>query len=128
MIRFVKFIKGLRKQAEELKERFDSVREQIVDRMLKEDGRASLRWTLPSQLDEYDLWPEADDDDDDEVARYEDVMKRVHEEERARYERFMRRANEEDSDSELENQHDEDEDENEGEGEDEDEGSDNVSS
>ena len=98
--------------------------------MRTEDGRASLRWTLRSQLDEYNMGPEADGDG--EVARYEDVMKRGHEEERARYEIFMRRANEGDSDSELENQHDEDEDqnenENEGEGEDEDEGSDNVSS
>ena len=80
MIRFVNFLKGLRKHAEELKARFDSVREQLVDRMLTEDGRASLRWTLRSQLDEDDLWPEADDGDD-EVARYEDVMKRGHEEE-----------------------------------------------
>ena len=88
MIRFVHFLKGLGKHAEELKARFDSVREQLVERICTEHGRASLRWTLRSQLDEYDLWPEADDDDD-EVARYEDVMKRAHEEERARYERFM---------------------------------------
>ena len=37
----------------------------------------SLRWTLRSQLDEYQLWPEADDGNEDEVARYEEVMRRV---------------------------------------------------
>ena len=60
MIRFVNFLKGLHKHAAELKARFDSVREQLVERMRAEDERASLRWTLRSQLDEYDLWPEAD--------------------------------------------------------------------
>ena len=72
MIRFVNFLNGLRQHAEELKERFDSVREQLVDRMRTEDGRASLRWTLRSQLDEYALWPEADDGEQ-EKARYEEV-------------------------------------------------------
>ena len=60
--------------------RLDSVSEQLVDRMRTENGRASLRWTMRSQLDEYDLWPEADDDEEDEVARCEEVMRRVDEE------------------------------------------------
>ena len=76
----VNVLDGLRKHAEELKARFDSVREQLVERMLTEDGRASLRWTLRSQLDEYDLWPEANDGHEYEVARYEDDMRRVDEE------------------------------------------------
>ena len=74
------FLNGLCQHAEELKARFDSVREQLVERMRTEDGRASLRWTLRSQLDEYDLWPEANDGHEYEVARYEDDMRRVDEE------------------------------------------------
>ena len=65
---------------------FDSVREQLVDRMRTETGRASLPWTLRSQLDEYDLWSEADDHDEDDVARCEDVMRRVDEEASETYE------------------------------------------
>ena len=60
MIRFVNFLKDLGKHAGELKARFDSVHEQLVERMRTADGRASLRWTLRSQLDEYDWWPEPD--------------------------------------------------------------------
>ena len=60
MIRFVDFLDGICKPAEQLQARFDGVREQLVERMRTEDRRAPLRWTLRSQLDEYDLWPEAD--------------------------------------------------------------------
>ena len=56
-MRFVDFLWGLRQHAEELKARFNGIREQLVERMRTEDGRASLRWTLRSQLDEYNMWP-----------------------------------------------------------------------
>ncbi|KAI0695690.1 hypothetical protein C8T65DRAFT_814840 [Cerioporus squamosus] len=46
MVRFVHFLWGLRQHAEELKARFDSIREELVERMCTEEGRASLRWTL----------------------------------------------------------------------------------
>ena len=68
------FLNGLCQHAEELKARFDSVREQLVERMRTEDERASLRWTLRSPLDEYDLWPEADDGDNDEMCAVEPVL------------------------------------------------------
>ncbi|TFK94547.1 hypothetical protein K466DRAFT_535899 [Polyporus arcularius HHB13444] len=61
MVRFVGFLTGLRQHAEELKARFDSVREELVERMRTEAGRASLRWTLRCQLEEPDLWPLAED-------------------------------------------------------------------
>ena len=74
MVRFVDFLDGIRKPAEQLKARFDGVREQLVKRMHTEDGRAPLRWTLRCPLDEYDLWPEADDGDNDEMCAVEPVL------------------------------------------------------
>ncbi len=61
MVRFVGFLTGLRQHADKLKARFDSVREELVERLRTEAGRASLRWTLRCQLDEPDLWPRAED-------------------------------------------------------------------
>ncbi len=60
MVRFVGFLTGLRQHAEELKARFDSVREELVERMRTEAGRVSLRRTLRCQLEEPDLWPDAE--------------------------------------------------------------------
>ena len=40
---------------------------------------------MRSQLDEYDLWLEDDDGNEDEVARYEEVMRRVDGEESETY-------------------------------------------
>ncbi len=61
MVRFVNFLWGLRQHAEELKVRFDSVRGELLERMRTEAGRASLRWTLSSQLEEPGLWPDTED-------------------------------------------------------------------
>ncbi len=61
MVRFVDFLWGLPRHAEELKARFDNVRGELLERMRTEAGRASLRWTLRCQLEEPDLWPLAED-------------------------------------------------------------------
>ncbi|RDX40632.1 hypothetical protein OH76DRAFT_1490120 [Lentinus brumalis] len=61
MVRFVDFLWGLRQHAEKLKARFDSVREELVERMRTEAGRTTLRWTLRCQLEEPDLWSDTED-------------------------------------------------------------------
>ena len=55
VIRFVGFLAGLQKHASELKARFESVRGELLARVTTEEGRATLRWTLRSQIDEYNL-------------------------------------------------------------------------
>ena len=62
-IRFIGFLSGLQRHASELKARFESVRDELLTRMRTEDGRAALRWTLRSQIDEYNLWPTDSDPD-----------------------------------------------------------------
>ena len=76
MVRFVDFLWGLRQHAKELKARFDDIREQLVERMRTEDGRASLRWTLRSQLDEYNMWPGTGIDDEEVQCGNERKRKR----------------------------------------------------
>ena len=76
MARFVDFLWGLRQHAEELKARFNGIREQLIERMRTEDGRASLRWTLRSQLDEYNMWLGTGVDDEEVQCDKERKRKR----------------------------------------------------
>lgn len=55
VIRFVGFLYGVQKLASDLKARFDSVREGLLMRMRTVEGRAALRWSLHSQIKEYNL-------------------------------------------------------------------------
>ncbi|TFK86009.1 hypothetical protein K466DRAFT_168040 [Polyporus arcularius HHB13444] len=54
-MRFIGFLHRLRGHAAELKTRFASVRGQLLTRLNTAEGRAALRWTLESQIGEYDL-------------------------------------------------------------------------
>ena len=62
VIRFIGFLAGLQRHASELKARFESVRDDLLTRMRTEEGRAALRWTLRSQIEDYNLWPTAEPD------------------------------------------------------------------
>ncbi len=54
-MRFIAFLNGLQQHAAEMKARFASLRGELLMRMSTAEGRAALRWTLRSQIEEYDL-------------------------------------------------------------------------
>ena len=55
VVRYVRFLAKIQEHAQELRRRFEDIRPTLLQRMRTPEGRVSLRWTMESQLMEYDL-------------------------------------------------------------------------
>ncbi|RDX44670.1 hypothetical protein OH76DRAFT_1408908 [Lentinus brumalis] len=76
VIRYVGFLSKIEAHAQELVRRFDDIRPTLMQRICTPEGRASLQWSMDSQLMEYDIQKEsppaprisggAEDEDEDE--------------------------------------------------------------
>lgn len=55
IVRYAAFLGAMKGHAEELRSRFESVRESIVERLSTDKGRESLRWTFHAQIMQYPL-------------------------------------------------------------------------
>ena len=56
--RYIAFLSKIEEHGRELRERFEAVKPALLERMKTEKGRASLRWTAQSQLEDHGLEPE----------------------------------------------------------------------
>ncbi|KAH9895809.1 hypothetical protein C8Q73DRAFT_452676 [Cubamyces lactineus] len=56
--RYIAFLSKIEELGRELLERFEAARPALLERMKTEKGRASLRWTAQSQLEDHGLEPE----------------------------------------------------------------------
>nr|VWO98531.1 14-alpha sterol demethylase Cyp51A (EC [Ganoderma boninense] len=55
IIRYIAFLVQMKDHAEELRLRFESVRESIVTKLSTSEGQESLRWTLDAQVKTYSV-------------------------------------------------------------------------
>ncbi|KAI0349503.1 hypothetical protein OH77DRAFT_1594191 [Trametes cingulata] len=58
VLRYVAFLAEIEEHGRELRRRVEAAKPELIKKTRTEAGRASLRWTLRSQLDDYGLWPE----------------------------------------------------------------------
>ncbi|KAI0349505.1 hypothetical protein OH77DRAFT_1432014 [Trametes cingulata] len=58
ILRYVAFLAEIEEHGRELLRRVELAKPDLIKRAQTEAGRASVRWTLHSQLDDYSLWPE----------------------------------------------------------------------
>ncbi len=52
--RYIAFLAKMKAHAEDLRSRFESVRDSIVEKLSTDEGRQSLQWTFLAQLKQYD--------------------------------------------------------------------------
>ncbi|KAM5540012.1 hypothetical protein V8D89_006152 [Ganoderma adspersum] len=55
IMRYIGFLGKMKEHGEELRSRFESVRESVVEKLSTAEGRQSLRWTLHAQVKQYNL-------------------------------------------------------------------------
>ena len=54
-MQYIGFLGKMKERGEELRSRFESVRESVVEKLSTAEGRQSLRWTLHAQVKQYSL-------------------------------------------------------------------------
>ncbi|KAI0349813.1 hypothetical protein OH77DRAFT_1431642 [Trametes cingulata] len=64
VLRYVAFLAEVEEHGRELLRRVEVAKPDLIKKAQTEAGRASLRWTLRSQLDDYNLWPEKKREDE----------------------------------------------------------------
>ena len=55
VMQYIAFLGKMKAHAEELRSRFESVRELVVEKLSTPEGRQSLQWTFHAQIKQYGL-------------------------------------------------------------------------